>query len=256
MRGGNVAASLGRRREAHPLKSWTRTLNLDDAHTLLAIAHPGGSLSAWAEACHDHLPGLSLARRRELVRMLRDDFLDVAGDAIEPGLFLTTYLTSPARAQVDLVHAQWALSHPLSVLAADRLVAPALELGEPDIPLDDVERLVSEHLATSSAESRRKTRTVLLGALEGVGVLQTRGTGQHRSLRAARGAPHPVTFGYLVRRELTERGADGMMRSEAVESSLPVRLTRCTGDHAEACLQAVLDAGTLIVDGDEVRLAA
>ena len=71
------------------------------------------------------------------------------------------------------------------VLERIRLVAHALDHGTEDIPLNAVENLVAKHLSTSSAESRRKTRTVLLGALEGIGVLQTRGTGQHRTLRAA-----------------------------------------------------------------------
>lgn len=235
------------------MKSWTRTLNLDDAHTLLALAEPGLSLSDWAGACHDQLPSLSMARRRELVRMLRDGFLELDDeDRIADGLFLARYRKASAIAQIDLVHAQWALSHPLSLIAVERLVSPALALGEPDIPLDDVEALVEEHLSTSSAESRRKTRTVVLGALEGIGVLETRGTGQHRSLRAVSGVPHPVTFGYLVLRDLTDSGRDTMPAAHAATRSLGVRMTECPGAHAEACVAWNLEQGILARDGDEI----
>lgn len=239
------------------MKSWTRTLNLDDAHTLLALARPGLEVEAWASACEPQLPGLSQPRQRELVRILRDEFLEVDADnRILDGLFLRTYKAAPALAQIDLVHAQWALSHPISLVAVEKLVEPALLAGEPDLPLDDVEALVARHIDTTSPESRRKTRTVLLGALEGVGVLVTRGTGQHRSLRAARGRPHPITFGYLVRRDLEARGVDAMMASEVPDTSLASRLTLCGGGHARACLEWNLREGRLRRVGDEVRAAA
>lgn len=237
------------------MKSWTRTLNLDDAHTLIAVAEPGMRVDDWAELCHGLLPDLSVARRRELIRILRDGFLDISPEGrVTAGLFLEQYRDAPAVAQIDLVQIQWALSHPLTLVAVEELVSPALEVGELDIPLEDVEAMVEEKLATSSVESRRKTRTVLLGALEGVGVLVTRGTGQHRTLRASRGAPHPLAFGYLVMRDLAERKLDAMIASEVTESSLPVRLTQCGLGWAEHCLKWNLDTGLLAERDDEIGL--
>jgi hypothetical protein len=235
------------------VKSWTRTLNLDDAHSLLAMAHPGRDLTTWADACHEELPGLSVARRRELVRMLRDGFLDHEHDRIVDGLFLRTYRSAPAAAQIDLVHHQWALTHPLSLVAAERLVASSLATGRLDIPLEVVEEFVAAHLQTDSAESLRKTRTVLLGALEGIGVLETSGTGQHRALRASRGRPHPITFGWLVLLDLEQRGLDGMIASEVPETSLAVRLTQCGPAWARHCLARNVEQGVLVQEGDEVR---
>jgi len=127
------------------------------------------------------------------------------------------------------VQAQWALSHPISLLAVEALVAPALRDGASRIALADVDAFVTAHVGSASPESRRKTRTVLLAALEGVGAMVTRGTGQHRSLAPARGRPHPLTFAYLLRRG----GTTGDLAS-----SLPVRLTQCELDHARACLAA------------------
>ena len=236
------------------MKSWTRTLNLDDAHTLLALAVPGTDQATWTKACHDALPDLSMARRRELVRLLREGFLLWRDDgSIDRGLFLRIYNDAPASGQIDLVGVQWALSHPLSLVAIEALVVPALESGHADIPLARVETLVQANLETSSAESLRKTRTVLLGALEGIGTLVTRGTGQHRSLAASRGEPHPVAFGYLVLRDLEERGVDGMMQAEVTETSLGARLTQCGESHAAKCVDWCLARGLLVEVDDEVR---
>jgi hypothetical protein len=235
------------------VKSWTRTLNLDDAHTLLSMTEPGMDQKTWVEICHKQMPRLSAARRREVIRLLRDGFLEwTDDDCVRDGLFLKVYASSPAAAQVDLVAHQWAMSHEITLVAATELIGPALESGEVDIPLAAVEALVARHVDTRSAESLRKTRTVLLGALEGIGTLVTRGTGQHRSLRAARGTPHPLAFGYLVLRELEDRGIDAMMSSEVPESSVAARLTQCGRAHAEECVQWVLESGMLAEGDDEI----
>lgn len=236
------------------MKSWTRTLNLDDAHSLLAIARNGRAQGDWAKACHPLIPELSLPRRRELIRLVRDNYLDWNKDmTVRDGLFHQFYWDAPASAQVELVDVQWATSHPLTLIAVETLVKPALEKGATAIRLAAVESLVAKYLETESAESKRKTRTVLLGAMEGIGTLRTRGTGQHRSLEASRGAPHPIVFAYLVHKELRERGIDAMMTSEVLES-LPVRLTQCTRAHAQACLDANLASGILVSRGDEIAL--
>lgn len=238
------------------MKSWTRTLNIDDAHTLLALAQPGVRLADWSGACHTVLPSLSQPRRRELIRILRESFLDWRDDRMENGLFLRAYAHAPADAQVDLVALQWALSHPIAAIVVDELVRPALAAGARDIPLSEVERVVAAHVETSSRESLRKTRTVLLGALEGVGALVTKGTGQHRSLRASRGRPHPLAFAYLVQRDLAERGRPYMEIRELAQSGLCARVTACTERHMDACLRWCLHRGVLTTEGSYVGCAA
>ena len=163
------------------MKSWTRTLNLDDAHSLLALAEVGMAAAAWTTACHAALPELSLGRRRELIRILRDNFLDWQDGKLTAGLFLTLYQRAPAPAQMQVLELHWALTHPLTLIATETLIGPAIDHNEPNVPLSDVEALVSAHIETSSVESLRKTRTVLLGALEGVGTLVAKGTGANRS---------------------------------------------------------------------------
>jgi hypothetical protein len=231
--------------------SWTRTLNMDDAHSLLARVEPGMALSAWASLCHRDLAHLSIARRRELIRILRDDLLGVDGQGrILEGLFLRFYRNAPASAQVDLLDHAWALSHPLPLVVADRLLAPAREGGSP-IALDDVDRLVRGELATDRDESARKTRSVVLGALERVGAIEARGTGRNRALATARGTPHPLAFGWMLYRTARER-AGTLSFEQAIGDSLAPRLTGCTREHGTAAVAWCVARGVLDRRGDEL----
>jgi hypothetical protein len=235
------------------VKSWTRTLNLDDAHTLLALAETGMPVGDWADACYEAIPHVTATRRQELVRILRDGFLGVTGDdRIDGGLFLAAYAHAPATAQIDLLEVQWALTHPITLIATEALVAPALGSRDPRIAVGAVDELVRSNLDTSSDGSIRKTRTVLLGAMEGVGTLTASGSGPGRTYRAARGLPHAVTFGWLVKRELRDRGVAALPIDEVLVSSVAVRLTQCERDHAVRCLDQAIARGDLCKDGDAV----
>jgi len=237
------------------VKSWTRTLNIDDAHSLLACAEHGLTYAEWKSAAKSLVEHLSVDRQRELFRILRDQFLTWNEDGtVDDGLFMRFYNGSPATAQIDLLDHQWALSHEISLIALRELIGPALESNKPQIALADLDALVARHIDSRSSESLRKTRTVLLGALEGTGTLTTRGTGQHRSLRAARGRPHPAVFAYLVQLDLQGRGAEDMMASEAVESSLGVQASLCTTDWAGHCVSWAIDRGLLAARDDTVGL--
>ncbi len=239
------------------MKSWTRTLNLDDAHSLLACAEQGMTYAQWRERAAGLVDHLSVDRRRELFRILRDQFLTWSdNDTIANGLFLRFYADSSASAQIDILDLQWALSHEITLIALEELVQPALEAGNPQIPLSDLDALVARNVKSSSAESLRKTRTVLLGALEGTGTLTTRGTGQHRTLRATRGRPHPAAFAYLVHLDLQRRGTDELMASEAVESSLGSKASLCTVDWSSYCVSWAVDHGLLAVHDDTIGIPA
>jgi hypothetical protein len=227
------------------LLSWTRTLNIDDAHSLLARVEPGVPASVWAAACHRELPHLSVARRRELVRIVRDELLaiDDQGRLAESN-FLRFYRNAPASAQVDLLDLAWALSHPLPLLVADRLLAPARAgSGPQEIPIGAVEDVVRGALSTASVASVHKTRTVVVGALERVGALRTRGTGRNRTLWASNGQPHPLAFGWAA-----HVGVDDGSGATTVGA----RLTGCTPEHAASCLAWCLDRGVLVRRGAEL----
>jgi len=235
------------------LKSWTRTLNLDDAHTMLALAEVGLPGTVWEDSLHAALSSISPARRKELVRILKAGFVEFDPNGrVCSAPFLDTYSTAPASAQINLLALQWALSHPLTLIASVALIAPALAANDTMLPMSVVEGLVSKFVKTDSNESLRKTRTVLLGALEGIGVLATKGTGKHRSLRATHGTPHPISFSYLLQLDLDQRQEGSMIAGEVTESSLPCRLTQCTRTHAQWCLDASIKAGRLWYAGDEI----
>jgi hypothetical protein len=235
------------------LNSWTRTLNLDDAHTMLALAEVGISAAQWENSVHKALSAISAARRKELVRILKSGFVEFDSKRrVHSSSFIKVYSKAPASAQINLLALRWALSHPLTLVASTTLVAPALASDTTEISLSAVEELVGKFVQTKSKESLRKTRTVLLGALGGIGVLATKGTGKHRSLRASHGAPHPISFSYLLHLDLEKRQERSMMAREVTESSLPCRLTQCTEEHARWCLDESLTRGLLWHTGDEV----
>lgn len=186
------------------MRSWTRTLNLPDAHALLALARPGTPQLVWERACHAHLGHLSTARRRELIRIVREEFVALDDRRLASNRFLHHYDQATADEQHELVCAQWALSHPLSLATVAHLVQPALDADDPQIPLARLDAFVDEQLATDSAQSLRKTRRVLVKALEDVGCLGTRGTGRHRTIWARHGQPSRALWAYLVEREGAE----------------------------------------------------
>lgn len=227
---------------------WTRTLNQDDAHTLLALAVPGMHLTAWTETAAAALEHRSPARRTELIRLVREQLLEWDGPHLRGGLFLDHYRTAPALDQLELLAHHWALCHPLPLLASTELVAPALERGDDSLPMVAVEAFVSRSVGSRSASSLRKTRTTLLGALEGVGALSTRGAGRNRSLHPRHGEPRPRSWRYLVARDPRP------LRAAALTDSLAGQLTRCTPGHAARCLDLCVQAGAVTVASGEVRV--
>lgn len=233
------------------MKSWVRTLNLDDAHSLLTVATPGLTREEWEESALEALgDDLSDARKKELLHMVREDFLEWDEDGkIVRGLFLDLYERAPSSSQMELVHLHWALSHPLSLAAADELIAPALDGDDLTLALDAVDAFVEKHVNTSSSESRRKTRTVLLRALEDVGIMDNRGTGRHRQLSARRGTPSPHAFTYVLLREI---GSDPVSINVAATESVAARITQCGIGHANLCIGWAAHAGLLRWRNNEI----
>lgn len=233
--------------------SWTRTLNMDDGHSLLARVEPGMPVAEWSAACYRDLAHLSIARRRELVRIVRDALLDIDGEGIvRESLFLRFYRNAPASAQVDLLDLAWALSHPLPLLVAERLLVPARRTSRPVVAMALVENLVRGELSTGSVESVRKTRTVALGALERVGAIHPRGAGNNRALWAARAEPHPLAFGWTM--HLAARSGTGRLTvQQAVGEGVLSTLTGSSVAYGERALAWCLAHGIATRSGDELR---
>jgi hypothetical protein len=240
------------------VKSWTRTLNLDDTHTLLALSVVGLSLDEWTASCHAALPNLSVERRRELIRIIRGEFLSWTSEkTIDQGLFIRLYHSAYAMDQIDLVHHLWAVSHPLSLAATTTFIAPLLNRNSAstvEIHLNDLDVFVAKTIRSNSKESLRKSRTVLINALESIGVLSITGTGKNRVIRAMHGAPSYIAFTFLLMRWIMDRGDDAIMTMEAIDSSLPVLLTSCDHAYANAALEWAVDNNYLSVKSDEVSI--
>jgi len=237
------------------VKSWTRTLNRDDAHDLLSCAEPGLTFADWRTEASPRITHLSPDRQREIFRILRNQFLTWTEDQrIAEGLFLGRYHRVPASVQIQLLDVHWALTHPIALIAVRSLLVPAVESNQLDISLAELDALVAQHVDSVSSESLRKTRTVLLGALEETGALLGRGTGQHRQLKANRTRPHPRVFSYLILRELQHRGTDAMMRSEAIETSEATQFTLCPEDWAAYCVSWAVENRELRAVDDEIGI--
>jgi len=236
------------------MKSWTRTLNLDDAHTLLAISRPGMTRKQWEKVANKALgDSLSKARKNELTHLIRENFLDWEDGRLQANLFLAVYDQAPAEVQQELVDLHWALSHPISLVAADWL-GTVLETGDPEVTLDQVDDLVAENLDTESKQSQRKTRTILLKALENVGVMDNMGTGRHRQLKASRGAPSPLAFTYVLLRELAESGPRNVDTLAA--ESWASRLTQCGVGHANRCIGWAIHANLVDQIDNDIKVVS
>lgn len=236
------------------MKSWTRTLTFSDAHTLLALAEPHMTRSDWEKACYDALEHPSRARQTGLIRLVRENFLVITGDGRIDGrgLFLRLYRSTSAASQEALVRVGWALSHDITLKAVEELVVPA-KSGD-DIPLMRVDKFVKKHVDTTAPDALRKTRTILLAALSGLGCVVTKGTGRNRFINAAEGNPDPVAFAYLILRELGETNRYAMPTNDAIRTSMAAKATQCTIYNALHCIADALQAGHLVAIDDEVAM--
>lgn len=240
------------------MKSWTRTLTFSDAHTLLSLAEPHMTRSDWEKACYDaldHVP--SRPRQTGLIRLVRENFLAITGDGRIDGrgLFFRLYRSASAASQEALVRVGWALSHDITMKAVEELVVPANKAGDnEDIPLMRVDKFVKKHVNSKAPEALRKTRTILLDALSGLGCVVTKGTGRNRFINAHKGTPDPVAFAYLILRELEETNRYAMPTNDAIRTSMAAKATQCTIYTGLHCIADALQSGLLVAIDDEVAM--
>ncbi|MFZ5478745.1 MAG: hypothetical protein ACOZNI_18380 [Myxococcota bacterium] len=199
------------------LPSWTRTLNESEAFTLLDLALPGTSVAEWAARGHDRLPQASLPRRRELVRIVREELLDVADGTVIESAFGTLFREGSAHRRRGLLYGRLLAQRPLVEPAIRALVRPALLRGEAPLSPPDSDRiepaewdqwLRSVLKPDIGDEAFKKTRSTLQSALADAGCLDVRGN-TSRTTRARRGEPDPLAFAWTLGAELARRGGEG-----------------------------------------------
>jgi len=233
------------------LTSWTRTLNEDDALTLLDNAQPGTSVADWAELADRLLPQASATRRRELIRIVRDELLDTHEDKVTASAWLRLFQDGSSHRRLGLLYGRLWRNRPLVLRVLDALVHPALELADRPLAPHDadlIEPEVWDRFIRSClrpdvpGEAFAKTRSTVQGALRDVGVLEISGN-QGRTCRVRRGRPDPLAFSWVVARELVERGEQS--EPWAARESFAARLFAPRADYAMSCLDSGVTAGLL-----------
>jgi hypothetical protein len=233
------------------LTSWTRTLNEEDALTLLDNAHGGMSVADWADLADRLLPQASAARRRELIRMVREELLDVRNDAVVASAWLRLFQDGNPHRRLGLLYGRLWRNRPLVQRALDELVHPALEradrpLAQYDADLIDADtwdRFVRQSLRPDvPPEAFAKSRSTVQGALRVVGVLEISGS-HARTCRVRRGRPDPLAFAWVVARELLDRHEAS--EPWATRESFAARLFAPSSDYAATCIDAGVVAGLL-----------
>jgi hypothetical protein len=234
-----------------PITSWTRTLNEEDALTLLDSAHPGTSVGEWAELGDRLLPQAGPPRRRELIRIVREELLDSRDGTIVGSAWLRLFQEGSPHRRLGLLYGRLWRNRPLVLRALDELVHPALERFDRPLPPPDADLIEAEAWDRFLRASLRvdipheafvKTRSTLHGALRDVGVLAISGN-RGRSTRVRHGRPDPLAFAWVLGRELLDRG--DVSEAWAGRDAFAARLFAPKADYAATCIDAGVTAGLL-----------
>lgn len=234
------------------LPSWTRTLNEAEAGTLLDAARAGLPVSEWATEAHDRLPQASVARRRELIRMVREDLLDHSEGVIRGSTYLRLFQEGSAHRRKGLLFGRLLARRSLVAPALDALISPALAaLDAPlapedagDIPTEAWDRWLRRALKPDIGEEAfRKTRSTLQSAFEDAGVLAISGA-RARVTRARHGEPDALAWCWVVADELAGRGGEAD-DAWALRASFAARLFGTRPEYGMAALDAGVASGLL-----------
>lgn len=234
-----------------PLTSWTRTLNEDDALTLIDAAHPGTPVDEWAALGDRILPQGGPARRRELIRIVRDELLDSRDGVLVSSAWLRLFQEGSPHRRRGLLYGRLWQNRPLVLRALEELVHPALERASRPLAPHDADLLEADAWDRFLRSCLRpdvpreafvKTRSTLQGALRDVGVVEITGH-RERTLRVHHGRPDPLAFAWVVARELASRGEES--ETWALHVSFAARLFAPKADYAATCVDEGVSAGLL-----------
>lgn len=243
---------MGVTTEAPPLTSWTRTLNEAEAFTLLDHARPGMPLDQWAREGHDLLPQASLARRRELIRIVREDLLDHDGAAIVDSAFGRLFRAGSPHRRRGLLYGRVLARRPLVAPALAALVAPALARADAPLAAPDADLIPAREWDDwlygvlrpgIPPEAFKKTRSTLQTALADAGVLVITGA-TTRTTRVRHGEPDGVAWAWVLAAELAS-GTPETTDAEAARDSFAARLFGTRPEYAASCIDAGITEGVL-----------
>lgn len=239
--------------DPQPVPTWTRTLNEEDAVALLDLARPDMSLESWQEQGHAVLPQPSLPRRREQLRLVREELLDHDGHQILDSGFLRLFHGGSPHRRRTLFLGRLLRNRPVVHLALERLIHPTLTRAEIPLADDDADLisaadwddLLRRHLPPDTGEPAfAKTRSTLQRALADVGVLELSGN-TTRTTRVSRGHPDPLAYAWLIAHELRSSGRSEAPEVWALHQAFPARLFAPRPEYAAVCLDAGVTEGLL-----------
>lgn len=235
-----------------PLPSWTRTLNEAEALTLLDHARPGMDLAQWSRDGHDLLPQASLPRRRELIRIVREDLLDHDGSTIVESAFGRLLRAGSPHRRRGLLYGRLLARRPLVAPALTALVAPALARADAPLAANDAavipgrdwdEWLYGVLRPGIPDQAFKKTRSTLQTALADAGVLEITGS-TSRMVRARHGEPDGVAWAWVLAAELASLSPE-MGDTQAVRDSFAARLFGTRPEYGASCIEAGIGEGLL-----------
>lgn len=235
-----------------PLPSWTRTLNEAEALTLLDHARPGMDLARWAQDGHDLLPQASLPRRRELIRIVREDLLDHDGRTIVESAYGRLVRAGSPHRRRGLLYGRLLARRPLVAPALAALVTPTLARADAPLAANDADVipgrdwdawLYSVLRPGIPDEAFKKTRSTLQTALAEAGVLNITGA-TVRTLRVRHGEPDGVAWSWLLASELASSSPE-TSDTQAVRDSFAARLFGTRPEYGASCIEAGISEGVL-----------
>lgn len=234
------------------LPSWTRTMSEAEAFTLLDLARPGLALETWAQAGHDQLPQASPARRRELIRIVREDLLDHDGQRVIESRYGRLMRSGSAHRRRGLLFGRLLSRRPLVAPALAALVVPALARIDVPLAAADADLISAESWDRwlysvlrpgIPLEAFRKTRSTLQAALAAAGVVTIEGT-TTRTVRVCHGEPDSLAWAWLLAAELAA-GSGEMSDARAVRESFAARLFGTRPQYAASCVESGVAEGVL-----------
>lgn len=235
------------------LGSWTRTLNEEDAITLLLDTVPGESLSGWQARAHADLPQANRARRNDTIRIVRESLLDLRDDTILRSTWLRLFHEGNPHRRRNLLYGRLHARRPWIVRAVDQLVLPHLSRADEPLAPHDADLVTPDEWAAffaanldprTPSEATKKTRSIVPRNLANLGALSISAS-TTRETRVRHTEPDPSAFGWLLWHELTTEGRTEAPESWAVTDSLAARLFATRRAYAERCVENAVASGLL-----------
>jgi hypothetical protein len=197
----------------------TKSIDIDEMLMLIDLAHQHNSVDTWQQEAMLQLPQASRQRRQEIVRAVKQKFLETEDDAfvVTPLYTLLTQPTLDGRLKRDLLFAQYLRATPLIWQAVQQVVLPHAEAAsqplaqaeDAEVAIEDWMHFLESRLNTRTESTVVKTRQHITGHLVKFGLLEARPVPGDRIAKrffAHFHEPDPRAFWFSLALEFSEMG--------------------------------------------------